>query len=220
MKPIVLWKEAADRAEADKALYTQLENVISDVRRGMPFARAVKSNDFGLAAAKHRHWRGDKYLECYREYRIFKDSDASDEDIAELFDKYDLPKNYRADIERLPQSINVQFYIRINVAQGDFIREMIGKIKAGAEESNNKLNYNAAWLLARVHAGDFAEAIRGQADIDVNVSDTAKSELKKALDMLKDSKAEQYRQGGTGKTKPKYKLEDAKVLNGDKINND
>ena len=159
MANIVLWKEEADRTAKDKDLYEQLQGVINDVGKGVPFARAVKSNDFGLGAAKHRYYKGDKLLECYREYNTLESDDAGE--IDELFDKYELAKQFRDDVDLIPTSISVQFYIRINRAQGDFIREMVNKIRSDAQETGNKLNYNAAWLLARVFAGDFGEAMRG-----------------------------------------------------------
>ena len=204
MAKVVLWRDEADRVTADKPLYEQLEAIIGDVRDGMPFARAVKANDFGLAAAKQRYYRGEKLLECYREYNaMVEDNGVILDDVEELFDKYDLAKQFRFDIDLIPKSISVQFYIRINISQGQFIRGMIDKIKEGAADGNAKLNYNACWLLSRVHAGDFGEAIRGAVDIDVGVNDTAKTELKKALDMLKESKAENYRQGGNWQDRSK-----------------
>ena len=160
MPAMIKWKDEKDRLDSEKQLYEQLQNVIDDVGRGMPFKRAVKANDLGISAAKHRYWKGDRALECYREYNTLVEEGADVEDITELFDKYDLGKVYRDNMDLIPASINVQFYIRINKSQGDFIREMITKIREDAQETGNKLNFNATWLLSRVYAGDFGEAMR------------------------------------------------------------
>ena len=216
-----MWKEESERDESDKKLYAQLQGVIDDVGKGMPFNRAVKANDIGRAAAKMRYYRGDKLLECYREYQLLISEDASDDEdnseIEDLFEKYELSKAFRDDMELIPDSISVQFYIRINQSQGKFIRDLIELIRNDAASSGSKLNYNAAWLLARVHAGDFGEAMRGQVDIDIGLSDKARSNLNKALDSLMETKQEKFKQGKCTKNENEIKKQEAKIENGARL---
>ena len=218
---IVLWRDEEDRVTADKPLYEQLEAIIRDVGRGMPFRRAVKANDFGLAAAKQRYYKGEKLLECYREYNaMVEDNGVILDDVEELFDKYDLAKGFRFDIDLIPKSISVVFYIKINKAQGDFIRELISKIKDDSDTTGNKLNFNATWLLSRVYAGDFGEALRGAVDIDIGVSDKARGDLTKALDNLMESKNHKFQQGNCNKTDNHLKQMEAKIESGVRLESD
>ena len=220
MRSVVLWRDEADRVTKDMPLYKQLEAVIRDVGNGMPFSRAVKANDFGLAAAKQRYYRGDKLLECYREYNaMVEERGIVLDDIEELFDKYELAKIFRDDIDLVPNTISVQFYIRVNVAQGNFIRDMIDKIRQDAD-TNIKLNYNATWLLSRVYAGDFGEAMRGSMDIDIGVSDKARSNLNQALDALMETKQEKFKQGKCSKNENQIRKQEKKIENGVRLESD
>ena len=218
MANVVLWREEEDRVTKDLPLYEQLEAIIRDVGKGMPFARAVKANDFGLGAAKQRYIKGDRLLECYREYtaQVEETGNYDNNAYVELFDKYELAKQFRDNIDLIPQSISVQFYIRINKSQGEFIRNMIDLIKTGAA-NGGKLNYNAAWLLSRVFAGDFGEAMRGQVDIDVGVSDKARTSLSQALDSLMESKQDKFKQGNCSKNANVLKKQEAKIENGERL---